>query len=67
MKRHLRTKLDLLQPTSKEIVKRRTNTKKSISEVIFKEGDRVWIRNYRKGQKWVQGEIFEKLGQKMIR
>jgi len=28
MKRHLRTKLDLLQPTSKEIVMRRTNTKK---------------------------------------
>jgi len=65
MKRHLRTKLDLFQQTSKEIVKKRTNTKKSTSEVTFKEEDRVWVRNCRKGQKWVQGEILKKLGQKM--
>jgi len=56
MKLHLRTGLDILQQTSKEILKRRTNTRKPTSEVTFK-GDRVWVRNYREEQEWVQGEI----------
>ena len=32
---------------------------------VFKEGDRVWVRNYRSGQKWIQGEIIGKIGQAM--
>ena len=51
MKRHLRTKLDLLQ-----------KNKSGTNEVVFKERDRVWMRNYRRQQKWVQGEILGKIG-----
>ena len=32
---------------------------------VFNEGDRVWVRNYRSEQKWIQGEITGKIGQAM--
>ena len=31
----------------------------------FKAGGRVWVRNYRSGQKWIQDEIIGKIGQAM--
>ena len=63
MKRHLRTKLDLIQPTSKGLVKHKDGKQAELKE--FNKGDRVWVRNYRSGQKWVQGKVIEKIGQTM--
>ena len=64
MKRHLRTRLDLIQPTSKGLVKYKNNADTNQADLKeFKEGDRVWVRNYRSGQKWIQGEIIGKIGQ----
>ena len=66
MKRHLRTRLDLIQPTSKGLVKYKNNADTNQADLKeFKEGDRVWVRNYRSGQKWIQGEIIGKIGQAM--
>ena len=68
MKRHLRTRLDLIQPTSKGLVKYKNNADTNQADLKeFKEGDRVWVRNYRSGQKWIQGEIIGKIGQAMYR
>ena len=66
MKRHLRTRLDLIQPTSKGLVKYKNSANTNQADLKeFKEGDRVWVRNYRSGQKWIQGEIIGKIGQAM--
>ena len=66
MKRHLRTRLDLIQPTSKGLVKYKNSADTNQADLKeFKEGDRVWVRNYRSGQKWIQGEIIGKIGQAM--
>ena len=38
---------------------------KKFADKAFKEGDRVWVRNYRSGQKWVQGKVLGKIGKTM--
>ena len=64
MKRHLRTRLDLIQPPSKGLVKYKNNADTNQADLKeFKERDRVWVRDYRSGQKWIQGEIIGKIGQ----
>ena len=65
MKRHLRTKLDLIQPTSQSLDKHKKKSEKQHDLNEFNKGDKVWARNYRKGQKWVQGVILDKIGQAM--
>ena len=65
MKRHLRTKLDLIQPTSQSLDKHKKKSEKQQNLKEFNKGDKVWARNYRKGQKWVQGVILDKIGQTM--
>ena len=64
----MKFKLDLIQPTSKGLVKHKndTNTKQADLKKI-NEGDRVWVRNYRSGQKWDQGKVIEKIGQTMYK
>ena len=66
MKRSLRrTKLDLIQPTSQSLDKHKKKSEKQHDLNKFNKGDKVWARNYRKGQKWVQGVILDKIGRAM--
>ena len=57
-KHHLRTRLDLLQPTSID-VQNHMDVKKPVT---FTEGEKVWARNYQHGHKWVPGEIHVLVG-----
>lgn len=61
MKCHLRAKLYLFEPTAKGIVKNSSGTKKHILEVVFKERDRVWVRNYKSGQNGLRVKYLETL------
>ena len=66
--RSLRTTLDLMVPSVRNTVesKQQTLIDKSLSKGCreFNVGDRIFFRNYGKGEKWMKGYVVEKLGQR---
>jgi hypothetical protein len=67
MKRQLRTRLDIMRPdvgkTVEQAQKRQqTNYRSSQQTREFKEGDLVWARNYREGDKWIPASVATRLG-----
>ena len=53
---------DLIKPDLKRDVdnKHLVDERRKLSK--FSEGERVWIRNYQKGPKWVRGTVLEQTG-----
>ncbi|XP_031553786.1 uncharacterized protein K02A2.6-like [Actinia tenebrosa] len=60
--RNPRTRLDLLKPSVKNTVDGKNLQDENRPFSVFREGDRVWIRNYRDGPKWVHGTVLEQVG-----
>ena len=60
--RNPRTRLDLIKPDLKRDVDSKLLVDESRKFTQFPEGERVWIRNYRKGPKWVRGTVLEQTG-----
>jgi transposase InsO family protein len=67
MKRQLRTRLDLMRPDVGKTVERAQKRQQrayrtSHQSKEFEEGDNVWARNYREGDKWVPASVVRRLG-----
>jgi hypothetical protein len=67
MKRTLRTRLDLMRPDVEKTVgeaqqRQKTAYRSSQQSKEFKEGDLVWARNYREGDKWVPAKVVSRQG-----
>jgi hypothetical protein len=67
MKRQLRTRLDIMRPdvgkTVEQAQKRQQTAYRSSPQTNeFKEGDLVWARNYREGDKWVRATVVKRQG-----
>jgi len=67
MKRQLRTRLDIMRPdvgkTVEQAQKRQQTAYRSSPQTKeFKEGDQVWARNYRDGDKWVPAQVVTRQG-----
>ena len=60
--RNPRTRLDLIKPDLKRDVDSKLLVDESRKFTQFPEGERVWIRNYRNGPKWVRGTVLEQTG-----
>ena len=61
-KREIRTPFHLLQPSSQvHTVKSKAQTEKRKAR-SFEQGDLVWAKNFRPGEKWIAGIIVRKLG-----
>jgi len=67
MKRQLRTRLDIIRPdvgkTVEQALQRQQAAYRSSQQAKeFKEGDMVWARNYREGDKWVPATVVKRQG-----
>jgi hypothetical protein len=67
MKRQLRTRLDIMRPdvgkTVEQSTERQQAAYRSSSQTKeFKEGDLVWARNYRDGDKWIPARVVKRQG-----
>ena len=60
--RNLRTRLDLLMPNVKRKVDGKLLQDESKQLTVLSEGQKVWIRNYRPGPKWLSGTVLESQG-----
>ena len=65
--RRPRTKLDLLKPNTAERVEKRQWEQKLTHDTharyrSFKNGDLVFVRNFREGERWIPGKIVQCLG-----
>lgn len=58
-KRRFRTRFDIIHPFStKPVAERQIESNIDVPVRVFKLKDKVWLRNYSRGEKWVKGEIF---------
>lgn len=58
-KRRFRTRFDILHPLStKPISERQIESNREVPVRTFRLKDKVWLRNYTRGEKWVKGEVF---------
>ena len=60
--RNVKTRLDLIKPdvtreVNKKLLQSNNRTCKS-----FDQNQNVWVRNYRRGPKWVRGTVIEQTG-----
>ena len=67
MRRHLRTKLDLLRPSVAECVYERQSKQKATHNHHAKDrdiqvDDNVYVRDFRTNKAWLPGEVIEKTG-----
>jgi hypothetical protein len=67
MKRQLRTRLDIMRPdvgkTVEQAQERQQAAYRSSQQTKeFKDGDLVWARNYREGDKWVPASVVKRKG-----
>lgn len=62
-RRRFRTRFDMMHPFSvKPTAQRQINSNKEVPVRIFRLQDKVWLRNYSGGEKWIKGEIFKVKG-----
>ena len=60
--RELRTPFHFLQPGNAERVRNPAEREVEGTVRVFKEGDKVWARNYGAGDKWIAGTVERKVG-----
>ena len=60
--RNLKTRLDLLLPNLKRKVDGKLLQNENKHLTVLSEGQKVWIRNYRSGPKWVSGTVLQPQG-----
>ncbi|XP_020912823.1 uncharacterized protein K02A2.6-like [Exaiptasia diaphana] len=60
--RNLKTRLDLLKPNMRRRVNQKILMDVNKPMKVFREGQKVWVRNFLKGAKWCPGGIIKSLG-----
>ena len=60
--RHLKSRLDLLKPNIKLIVDGKLLKNEKGTLFSFQNGEKVMVRHYHRGQKWLKGEVLERIG-----
>lgn len=62
-KRRFRTRFEIIHPFSvKPVAERQIESNREVPVRAFRVKDKVWLRNYARGEKWVKGEIFRVKG-----
>lgn len=57
-KRRFRSRFDIIHPFAKQsVAEKQIESNKETSVRLFQLNDKVWLRNYAKGEKWVKGII----------
>ena len=65
--RNVKTRLDLIKPDVKREVDKKLLQSNSSTLKSFDPNQSVWVRNYRRGPKWVQGTVIEQAGPVLYR
>ena len=60
--RNLKSRLDFLKPNIKRVVDGRHLKNEKGTLVSFQNGEKVMVRYYNRGPKWLKGEVLERIG-----
>ena len=60
--RNLKSMLDLLKPNIKRVVDGKLLKNEKGTLVYFQNGEKVMVRHYHRGPKWLKGEVLERIG-----